>query len=343
MNGSKRKAQFMFAGLVFFALMMFFFNGTFASLFGVGSILFAGNSGGNSGGGGLISNNMLSAPSVIGGNADMGVMDGNTPAVIGAQNHVSMHSIVENLRQMFSIGNQSVSDFISTNESSNDYVMNDVTGEKKSQNIYKINKIIEEEEEEKEEMAGEEVEEEERWGEEVEENNDVIVSNNCGNDEISKLGTTNDVIISSDNSPVVPQNVAPAGKIGGYTAGCNSAFPGIEPRTYEAREWSSKENVPYLFCNDVKHYKPAKRFVKIDGGDNEVCQVQGNKSVGIIIPSSSLDGLGDENDDLIELVCTIDEINFIRRNSSVMMSSTPISPNSQSPVMRKTNLPTIVP
>ena len=309
---NKRKGQLLLAGVVFFAFMFFFLKGTFASLLGIGSFILGGGPSGVSWREGL----QYPGGGVIGSSAQF---QAQMPSVIQTQSHNSMHSVVENLRQILSIGNQSIPSISYPNESQNGYVIGDATGEKMAneknprEDFYSIGG------EEKEEKVAEEegVVEEEEEG------------------KPASLLAKNDANVSNENSPVVPQNREGDG---GY-AGCNAAFPGIEPRTYEAREWSSKESVPYLFCNDVKHYKPVKRLVKVDGEENEVCEVQGNKTIGIIIPSSTISGpASDGNDDLIELVCTIDEINFIRRNSSINPHS-----NSQSPAVTKTNLPKIIP
>lgn len=293
---SKRKAQFMLAGLLFFALMFFMFNGTVASILGFGSVILgSGNYGRDS--------TVIGTPGYL--QQQQQQKQGLSPVTSALTPSASVHSVVENLRHIFSIENQSLSHFAYQN----DYVTSDVTSEKSdseerksSRNFYTISNVNVEEEEEEEGNGVAVVEKKEK-----------------GDDVISPA-------FSNENSPVVSRNGIEGGE---REAGCNSAFPGIEPRTYEAREWSSKENVPYLFCNDVKHYKPMKKSVDLGDGENELCETQGNRSVGIIIPSSTLGGPTDDGtDDLIEFVCTIDEINFIRRNSSIE---------------RKTNLPKIIP
>ena len=176
--------------------------------------------------------------------------------------------------------------------------------------------------------------------------NDAIHNVNEG-EEVRGSIPESDTSLSGEGSPVVAKGEAAASDY----AGCGAAFPGVVPRMYEAKEWSSKESVPYLFCNDVKHYKPMRRS-DASGNGGGMCESTGNRSVGIIIPSSSLvdggGGGGNNNnnnggggaadgmngdDDLIELVCTIDEINFIRRNHSVQPQS----------MIRKINLPKIAP
>ena len=104
------------------------------------------------------------------------------------------------------------------------------------------------------------------------------------------------------------------------------AIAGVQPKIVDPQPWCAKDNISYLFCNDVKRYDPPQ------------IQDPSSSTIGILVPSASLDktvvtpqgtrGSSNSNsgsvsnsvsDDLVEITCSVRDVTVIPRQGFRMV------------------------
>ena len=104
------------------------------------------------------------------------------------------------------------------------------------------------------------------------------------------------------------------------------SIAGVQPKIVNPQPWCAKDNISYLFCNDVKRYDPPQ------------IQDPSSSTIGILVPSSSLDKVAvaavpqeskrlgvhqsvsnSVSDDLVEITCSVRDVTVIPRQGFRMV------------------------